>query len=192
MSDALSWTVIVFAIVILTVISFSILVKIEKKYKINVGADTPYETAKQTLDRVYNWIMWMMGLQTAAIGAIGLLMKDKSYTIVTDGPKATEHITRVVNNMSSCSKDLALVTLTVFGISIIMATTVFSSLASIQQRLTYPVAPDIAKTSANDVFCTGLYSNIKIRMGTVLTMVHIYFILGLILFASFVFLLNIS
>ena len=151
-------------IIMLTFLIYFLQVWRGKESLSNKKHPASFDNAKATLDRVYNWVTWMMGIQTAVIGAIGFLLKGNHIIALQIG---------------------GMIATLFFGVSVMLATTIFSSLASIQQRLT--VTSNVDGKTENDVFLMEIYTKGYFEMGKVLTIVHVYFIVGLIAFGFIVF-----
>ena len=151
----------------------------------NKKLEVSMENAKAALDRIYNWLIWMMGIQTAALAAIILLLKDKSQVVATE--KMIGSIKRSVTVVEPLAKpymiDWAIQCFVLFGLAMILTTTLFSAISSMQQRLVADTSED------NDIYLLDLYTGLPIKSGRVLTIIHLYFVAGLICFGVLAFLL---
>jgi hypothetical protein len=154
----------IIGIILLTFLIYFLQVWRGKESSSNTKHPVSFENAKATLDRIYNWVTWMMGIQTVVIGAIGFLLKGNRIVALQVG---------------------GMIAILFFSVSILLATTIFSSLASIQQRLT--VTSNVDGKTENDVFLMEIYKDGYFEMGKILTIVHVYFIVGLIAFGFIVF-----
>ncbi|HYG19365.1 MAG TPA: hypothetical protein VD816_10555 [Ohtaekwangia sp.] len=119
-----------------------------------------YESARDALDRISSWTIWITGIQTAAMGAMGFLAQEENINdFIVYGFFA----------------------LLFFGASITLSTWLLSSLPSIQQRLKLQVSTE------NDIYMIRIFSVIPISMGRFTGLVHAYFLIGIVFFALFIF-----
>jgi len=122
-----------------------------------------FESANLALDRIEKFTTWLTGLQSAAIAAMGFLIKDCS---------AREDL--IIYGFFS---------ILFFGGSIILSTWLLSSLPSIQQRLRRSDTP----TEENDIYMMRIFSFIPFRLGRFAGLIHTYFLIGIVFFALFIF-----
>ncbi len=131
------------------------------KSKVNTEMIT-FESANLALDRIEKFTTWLTGLQTAAITAMGFLIKDR------------------------CAEPNLIITgfftILFFGGSIILSTWVLSSLPSIQQRLNSAIS-----STENDIYAMKIFPFIPFRLGRFAGLIHTYFLIGIIFFALFIF-----
>lgn len=120
-----------------------------------------FDAATKALDKLSAWTIWICSLETAAIGGVGFLYSAHQYTCF----------------MYSC----AFYTLLFFGVSILLAAWLLCSLPSIQMRLT-----DTAGKQ-NDIYEMDMFQSVHLRFGSFSTLVHTYFVLGIISFTMFIY-----
>jgi hypothetical protein len=122
-----------------------------------------YDSACKAIDRMATFTTWLTGLQTAAMAAMGLLLKD-----------------RLADDLCIRYGYYALL---FFGASIILSTWILASLPSIQESLndTETPSPD------NDIYMIRIFSFVPLRMGRFTGLIHTYFLVGIIFFARFIF-----
>jgi hypothetical protein len=122
---------------------------------------TSIDAATKALDKVSAWTTWISSLETAAIAAIGFLYA---------GHKATEDV-----------KNYAFFTLLFFGSSILLATWLLCCTPSMQMRLN-------SKTgTSNDIYEMDIFQSLPLRFGSFSTLVHTYFVTGIIFFSLFIY-----
>ena len=155
-----------FWILVVAIFSFAYLIFdkwILRLFKIKTDS-VSYDSAKEAIGRLGTWTTWLTGLQTAAIAAMGLIIPKDGYinkTLIQDGFFA----------------------LLFFGSSIVLATWLLSSLASVQQRLVDSETP----SPSNDIYMMKIFSFIPLRLGRFTGLIHTYFLIGIVFFALFVF-----
>lgn len=155
-------TYLLFIIAVLTFsIIYLLLGKVFLKYFEVKNDAVTYESAKEALNRIANWTTWLTGLQTASIAVMGLLFKSPS-----------NHL-----------KIFGFFAILFFGVSIILATWLLSSLPSIQQRLVNSKEPD----EKNDIYMMRIFSFVPFRLGRFSGLIHTYFLLGIVFYALFIF-----
>ena len=163
MNHQLTWVLSLFGFTVLYIFLDSAFIKLLhiKKKKVT------YDSAKATLDRLASWTMWLTGLQTAGMAAIGLLIKN-------------------FGTPSDDLKNYTFFSLLFFGASIVIATWLLSALPSIQQSLV-PTREGEDGDESNDVYMANLYSFVPLRFGRFTGLVHTYFLAGILSFGLFVF-----
>lgn len=130
----------------------------------NIKSDkVSFESAGLALNRMEKWSTWLTGLQTAAIATMGFLIKENTNKAELIRP--------------------GFFALLFFGASIILSTWLLSCLPSIQQRLINSEHPD----SKNDIYMMKIFSFVPFRMGRFTGLIHMYFLVGIVFFALFVF-----
>jgi hypothetical protein len=114
------------------------------------------EAACNAFGQLNNWTTWITSLQTAGIAALGFLVKDhqKDSWLLKEG----------------------FFTLLFFGASIIIASFLLCGLPAIQLRLSDTADP------MNDIYQIDLHQGHKIRVGSVVRLIHTYFIAGILCF----------
>jgi hypothetical protein len=122
-------------------------------------------SAKVALERISSWATWLTGLQTAAMAAMALLIKDRTVAL------------------TDVQKNYGFFVLIFFGASIILSTWLLSSIPAIQLRLKEGDEPD----EQNDIYRMKLFSFIPFTLGRFSGIVHSYFLIGVIFFALFIF-----
>lgn len=133
---------------------------------LNLKSDkVSFESAKLALERLGTWTTWLTGLQTAAMAAMALLVKEK------DKP------------MPEIQKAYGFFALLFFGASIILSTWLLSSIPSAQMRLSKDDEPN----EQNDIYRMKIFSFIPFTIGRFSGIVHTYFLLGVVFFALFIF-----
>ena len=142
---------------------------IGKLFKANMKSESlnlnvSYENAKLALEYISSWTTWLTGIQTAAIGAIGLIVTNDSICI------------------SNVNKNLAFSTILFFGFSIILSTFLLCSIPSIQQRL----VDSKTLEPKNDIYEQKMFTNVNLTLQHCSSLVHAYFCIGIFLFATFV------
>ena len=119
------------------------------------------DNAKTALDRIATWAIWLAGLQTAAMAAIGLMIKDRHPT-----------------DFQSTSGFFAVL---FFGWSVVVCTWVLGSLPSMQLGL------QADASSTNDIYHAKAFPRTSIRLWTLLGAEHTLAFLGFVSFGYFVF-----
>jgi hypothetical protein len=124
-----------------------------------------FESAKTAIERIGDWANWLTGLQTAAMAAMFLFIKD------------VEPTRRL--------KKLAFAALLFFGASILLSTWVLSALPSIQLRLV--PTNETGSSPLNDIYDVSIFSFVHVRLGRLAGLQHTYFLIGIVFFALFLF-----
>jgi len=135
-----------------------------KIFKVKADKVT-FESAKIALERLSSWTTWLTGLQTAAIGAMALLVKGRKV------------------QLTAVQTKYAFFVLLFYGTSIILSTWLLSSIPSAQMRLNNSGSPD----EQNDIYRMKIFSFIPFTIGRFSGIVHTYFLIGVIFFALFIF-----
>lgn len=128
-------------------------------------ANIKYELAKDAIDKIKDWGIWLTSLQTAAIGALGLIVSGENYQ-----PDDYEKVT-------------AFFSLVFFATSILLSTWILSSLPSIIMRLD----TSTEGSTTNDIYHMDIYSFISIKLGPMTGLKHFLFIVGVVFFTSFIY-----
>jgi hypothetical protein len=157
----LVWIVIVIAASLVYLLTEKISLKVFK-----IKADkVAFESAKTALERLSGWVTWLTGLQTAAMAAMALLIKDKEKPL-------TDHQT-----------EYGFFVLLFFGASIVLSTWLLSSIPSAQLRLNESTTPD----EKNDIYRMKIFGFVPFTIGRFSGIIHTYFLIGVIFFALFIF-----
>ena len=120
------------------------------------AATATNEQAIHAIELVKDWGTWLTGIATAAIGAIGLLLKDRS----------------------SAAKPLAVAAVVFLGLSVILNSWLLALLPSLVLRLKAFPTPE------NDIFEMALFPDVsEVRVGIVEYITHWLFIGGITFFA---------
>lgn len=156
-----SWIAGVILISLLYLLTEKLSVKVLK-----IRADkVSFDSAKVALERLSAWTTWLTGLQTAAMAAMALLVKEQ------DRP------------LTDLQIKYGFFVLLFFGASIILSTWLLSSIPSAQLRLKNT---DIADEQ-NDIYRMRIFSFIPFTIGRFSGIIHTYFLIGVIFFALFIF-----
>jgi len=151
------------------VVIFSLVYLLTEKLSVKVlkiKADkVTFESAKIALDRLGTWTTWLTGLQTAAMAAMALLVKDRKIPLTLP------------------QTHYGFFVLLFFGTSIILSTWLLSSIPSAQMRLNNSGSPD----EQNDIYRMKIFSFIPFTIGRFSGIVHSYFLIGVVFFAVFIF-----
>lgn len=102
-----------------------------------------FENAKIALERLSAWTTWLTGLQTAAMAAMALLVKDKQKPLPDD------------------VMSYGFFSILFFGASVILSTWLLSSIPSAQMRLNKSDMPD----EQNDIYRMRIFSFIPFTIG---------------------------
>lgn len=122
-----------------------------------------YESAKEALDRIKDWAVWMTGLQTAAIGVVAYFVFGKED----------------VHDVNCFQRGLAFAASLWMGLSIVLSTWVLSSLPSIQIRLKYSASAE-TEHKENDIFEKPLFTRHYFLLGPFTAAYHTLFLFGLL------------
>jgi hypothetical protein len=123
-----------------------------------------YDSATKAIERMGNFTSWLTGLQTAAMAAMGLLIKDR---------------------VPDCTvKAYGFFAILFFGASVILSAWVLAALPSIQGRLVKQVNDN--PTTANDIYELPLFSFVRIKLASFSGLLHMFFLIGIVFFALFV------
>jgi hypothetical protein len=123
------------------------------------------DQATDALDRVNSWTTWLVGIQVAAIGFMGFLLKEGKCAIDADARLA------------------GFFCLLCFGGSILLGSFLVQGLPSMTLRLKQGTTPK------NFVFENHIFGFWSPRLGTIYSLLHTYFIAGLCFFSLFTILL---
>jgi len=118
------------------------------------------DLAKDSIDKMKEWGIWMAAIQTGAIAALGALSK---------------------GGLCRGQRTSGTLSLVFFGSSILAASWLLSSLPSLLLRLDHD-----SLSALNDIYEKPIYSFIPVRVGVVAVLEHTYFLLGVGAFAFFV------
>ncbi len=157
----LFWIAAVFVLSLLYLLTEKISLKVLKIKKEKVS----FENAKIALERLSTWTTWLTSLQTAAMAAMGLLVKDSAKPLP---PLVTKY---------------GFFALLFFGASIVLSTWLLAAFPSAQLRLNKSDVED----ETNDIYRMKIFSFIPFTIGRFSGIVHTYFLAGMVSFALFVF-----
>ncbi|WP_460623648.1 hypothetical protein [Hymenobacter tenuis] len=125
---------------------------------------TSYEGARNTLDRLADWAKWMAGIQTATLGGIGLIIKDRR------GAEQEEAVVAAI---------------LVLGAALFCSAWILSSLASIELRISAVSINAPKMDTAYDVYELPMYGFTKISLSYMLSLQHWLWAAGLLCFTWF-------
>lgn len=115
----------------------------------------------EAVKQIKDWAIWVTGIQTGAIAILGSLLKD---------------------GVSRTLSRWAIATLVCFVLSILAAVWLVLLLPLITEQLPKLSDPDI-----QDIYDIPLPRVLPIPLGTMATIMHLCFVLGIICFALFVY-----
>ena len=158
------------ALAIILIFSFA-----RAKYKSADGTAMPVslEHARLALGELQKWGTFLIGLQTTAIGAIGLFLKSVPLETPVGGSEA----------VSPYLLTVASIAVMFFAASVLVATWVLSAIPSIHLRLRDE------SCAANDVFHLSLFpQTTRPEVGPMTGLQYILFSFGVVFFAIFIYL----
>ena len=162
-----------FRIVALTLILFGSFGYAMRKPADGSAMPVSLDCARLALGELQKWGTFLIGLQTTAIGAIGLFLKGMPLGTSTASSEL----------VSPCLLTVASIAVMFFAASVLVATWLLSAIPSVHLRLRDEVC------AANDVFHLSLFPQSKRpEIGPMTGLQYILFSLGVVMFAVFIYL----
>ena len=127
------------------------------------GSQQPsYDSAVAAIDKIKEWGIWMAGISTAAIAAVGALL-----------PKT--------GRIDDWHRFAAILAVLLFGASILVTTWLLATLPSLHLRL------HKEDCSENDIYEQRIFWLVNVRVGLLATLQHVFFMLAIVALAFFLY-----
>ena len=150
-----------YAIVGTAILAILIIVAARFDWRRMHGSQQPSnKAAVEAIDKMKDWGIWMAGISTGAITAIGILF-----------PK----IPRVDNR----HRFWATLAVALFGASVVVSTWLMATLPSLHLRLRENESPE------NDIYEQRIFWLINVRIGLLAALQHLFFVMAILAFAFF-------
>lgn len=127
------------------------------------GSQQPsYEAAIAAIDKMKDWGIWMAGISTGAIAAVGVLLPKKGF-------------------IDDWHRFAAILTVMLFGGSVLVSTWLMATLPSLHLRLRK------GEASENDIYEQKIFWFVNARIGLLATLQHLLFMLAIVAMAFFLY-----
>lgn len=124
-----------------------------------------YENAITAAERMKDWSIWLTGIETGTMAAMGLLAKDRGLT--------------------ATHRRWAFFTLVFLSLSLLLSVWIVASLPGMVLQLDGPSG----KSPKNDLYYHTYDTATKVHLSTALGLQHVYFMMGSICFSVFIYLM---
>jgi hypothetical protein len=127
------------------------------------GSQEPsYEAAVAAIDKIKEWGIWMAGISTGAIAAVGALLPKTGW-------------------IDGCYRFAAILAVMLFGASILVSTWLMATLPSLHLRLRK------VESRENDIYEQKIFWLVNVRVGLLAALQHLFFMMAIVAFAFFIY-----